>query len=181
MTQQNAVVGVFDSHLEAQTSIKELLDAGFDMAKLSIVGKDIQTEEHVIGFYQAGDRVKFWGKLGAFWGGFLGLLLGYSLFVVTGLGPLVVFGPMVSRIVGALEGAVVGAGLSALAAALYSIGIPESNCRQYEMAIQANKFLVITHGTGSEAASQARAILETSGAEHTGIHPEQFSGLVTVA
>lgn len=111
MTQQNAVVGVFDSHLEAQTSIKELLDAGFDMTKLSIVGKDIRSEEHVIGFYQAGDRVKFWGKLGAFWGGFLGLLFGYSLFVVPGLGPLVVFGPMMSRIVGALEGAVVGAGL----------------------------------------------------------------------
>lgn len=71
--------------------------------------------------------------------------------------------------------------MSALAAALYGIGIPESNCRQYEMAIQANRFLVITHGTGSEAASQARVILETSGAEHTGIHPEQYSGLVAVA
>ena len=32
------------------------------MKKLSIVAKDYQTEEHVIGFYDARDRVKFWGK-----------------------------------------------------------------------------------------------------------------------
>src|SRR3989442_9816962 len=31
---------------------------------LSIVGKDYHTEEHVIGYYNTGDRMKFWGKLG---------------------------------------------------------------------------------------------------------------------
>jgi len=76
---------------------------------------------------------------------------------------------------------VVGGGLGALAAALYGIGIPENTCLQYETAIQSNKFLVITHGTGSEATSQARDILATSGAQHTGIHPEQFDGIVMVA
>ena len=40
MSEQNAVVGVFKSHIEAETSIKELQQAGFDMKKLSIVGKD---------------------------------------------------------------------------------------------------------------------------------------------
>jgi hypothetical protein len=49
---------------------------GFDMKKLSIVGKDYHTEEHVVGFYNAGDRMKRWGKSGAFWGGFWGLLVG---------------------------------------------------------------------------------------------------------
>ena len=66
MSEHNAVVGIFNSHTEAETSIKELQRAGFDMKKLSIVGKDYHTEEHVVGFYNAGDRMKVWGKQGAF-------------------------------------------------------------------------------------------------------------------
>ena len=72
MAKNNAVVGVYDSHTKAEASIKELQRSGFDMKKLSIVGKDYHTEEHVIGYYNAGDRMKVWGKLGAFWGGLWG-------------------------------------------------------------------------------------------------------------
>jgi hypothetical protein len=98
------------------------------MKKLSIVGKDYHTEEHVVGYYNAGDRMKFWGKLGAFWGGLWNLLFGSALFLIPGIGPVVVFGPLVSWMVGALEGAVVVGGLSALGAGLYSIGIPKDSC-----------------------------------------------------
>ena len=95
MAENNAVVGIFNSHPEAETSIKELQQAGFDMKKLSIVGKDYHPEEHVVGYYNIGDRMKVWGKLGAFWGGFWGLLFGSALFIIPGIGPLIVFGPLV--------------------------------------------------------------------------------------
>jgi hypothetical protein len=84
MAENNAVVGIFNSYTEAETSIKELQKAGFDMKKLSIVGKDYHTEEHVVGYCNAGDRMKVWGKLGAFWGGFWGLLFGSALFIHPG-------------------------------------------------------------------------------------------------
>ena len=170
MAEQNAVVGIFDSHLKAETSIKELQRAGFDMKKLSIVGKDYHPEEHVVGYYNAGDRMKVWGKLGAFWGGFWGLLFGSALFVIPGIGPLIVFGPLVGWIIGALEGAVVVGGLSALAAALYSIGIPKDSVVQYETALKSAKFLVIAHGTADEA-TKAKSILETTGAAQIDVHP----------
>ena len=65
------------------------------MKKLSIVGKDYHTEEHVVGYYSTGDRMLYWGELGAFWGGFWGLLLGSAFFWVPGIGPLVVLtGPL---------------------------------------------------------------------------------------
>jgi uncharacterized membrane protein len=169
MAEHNAVVGVFDSHIKAETSIKELQRSGFDMKKLSIVGKDYHPEEHVIGYYNAGDRMKVWGKLGAFWGGFWGLLFGSALFVIPGIGPLMVFGPLVGWIVGALEGAVVVGGLSALAAALFSIGIPKDSIMQYETAIKSAKFLVIAHGTADEMA-KAKSILETAGAAQIDVH-----------
>ena len=176
MAENNAVVGIFNSHTEAETSIKELQKAGFDMKKLSIVGKDYHTEEHVVGYYNAGDRMKVWGKLGAFWGGFWGLLFGSALFIIPGIGPLIVFGPLVGWIVGALEGAVVVGGLSALAAALFSIGIPKDSSIQYETALKSDKFLVIAHGTADEAA-KAKSILETAGAAQIDVHSGISGGI----
>ena len=79
------------------------------------------------------------------------------------------FGPLVGWIVGALEGAVVVGGLSALGAALYSIGIPKDSIMQYETALKSDKFLVIAHGTADEVA-KAKSILETSGASQILVH-----------
>jgi hypothetical protein len=169
MTEHNAVVGIFNTHIEAETSIKELQLAGFDMKKLSIVGKDYHTEEHVVGYYNAGDRMKVWGKQGAFWGGLWGMLFGSALFVMPGVGPFFVFGPLAIWIVGALEGAAIIGGLSALGAALYSIGIPHDSSIEYETAIKSDKFLVIAHGTSGQVA-QAKSILETAGAAQVDVH-----------
>jgi hypothetical protein len=180
VTEHNAVVGIFNSHQEAESSVKELQLAGFDMTKLSIVGKDYHTEEHVVGFYNAGDRMKVWGKQGAFWGGFWGMLFGSALFVMPGIGPFFVFGPLAIWIVGALEGAAIVGGLSALAAALFSIGIPHDSSILYETALKSNKFLVIAHGTSGQV-TQAKSILETAGASQADIHQgirDEFSSQV---
>ena len=170
MAENTAVVAIYNSHTEAEASIKELQRSGFDMKKLSIVGKDYHTEEHVVGYYNAGDRMKVWGKLGAFWGGFWGLLFGSAFFRIPGIGPLIVFGPLVGWIVGALEGAVVVGGLSALGSGLYSIGIPKDSIMQYETALKSDKFLVIAHGTADEV-TKAKSILETTGAARVAAHP----------
>ena len=171
MAENSAVVGIYDSHTQAEAIIKELQRSGFDMKKLSIVGKDYHSEEHVIGYYNVGDRMKVWGKLGAFWGGFWGLLFGSALFIIPGIGPLVVFGPLVGWIVGALEGAAVLGGLSALGAGLYSIGIPKDSIMQYEAALKSDKFLVIAHGTADEVA-KAKSILETTSSAKVDTHSE---------
>src|SRR5271154_4863406 len=110
----NSVVAVFASHDQAEAAIRELQKDGYDMKQLSIVGKDYHTEEHVVGYYTTCDRMSYWGKLGAFWGGFWGLLFGSAFFWVPGIGPLLVAGPLVVAIVGALEGAVVMGSLTAL-------------------------------------------------------------------
>ena len=123
---KNSVVAVFDAHDEAEQAIRELRIDGFDMKQLSIVGKDYHTEEHVVGYYTTCDRMTYWGKLGAFWGGFWGFLFGSAFFWVPGVGPLLVVGPLVMAIVGALEGAVVTGGLSALGAGLSASAFPKT-------------------------------------------------------
>jgi hypothetical protein len=51
-TKHNAVTGIYPTHSEAEAAVKALQQSGFDMQKLSIVGKDSHTEEHVIGVLQ---------------------------------------------------------------------------------------------------------------------------------
>jgi uncharacterized membrane protein len=171
MSDKNSVVAIFESHDRAEDAIRELQKGGFDMKKLSIVGKDYHTEEHVVGYYTTGDRMKYWGKLGAFWGGFWGLLFGSAFFWVPGIGQLLVAGPLVMWIVGALEGAVVTGGLTALGAALYSIGIPKNSIVQYETEVKNGKLLLVVHGTADEV-KRARDLLDQSEANSTTVHAE---------
>jgi len=163
-TKNNSTVATYPSHTAAEAAIKELQQSGFDMKKLSIVGRDYHTDEHVVGYYNTGDRMKYWGKLGAFWGGLFGLLFGSAFFFIPGIGPLLVGGPLVGWIVGGLEGAAVVGGLDAIGAGLYSIGIPKDSILRYETAMKTDKFILIAHGTPEEAA-RAREILGRTGPE----------------
>ena len=157
----NTMVAVYNTHTEAEAGIKELQKTGFAMKKLSILGKDYHTDEHVVGYYNTGDRMKYWGKLGAFWGGVWGLLFGSAFFMIPGFGPILVAGPLVAWLVGALEGAVVVGGLSAIGAALYSIGIPEDSVVRYETAIKTGRYVIVAHGTANEAVSYTHLTLPT--------------------
>ena len=66
MPDKNITVAICNTHAEAEQAVKELQKFGYDMKKLSIVSKDYHTEEDVVGYYNTGDRMKKWGKLGAF-------------------------------------------------------------------------------------------------------------------
>ena len=105
--------------------------------------------------------MKYWGKMGALWGGFWGLLFGAAFFWVPGVGPLLVAGPLSAAIVAALEGGVVVGGLSALGAGLFGIGIPKDSIIKYETAIKVDQYLLVAHGTVDEV-GKAREILKTT-------------------
>jgi hypothetical protein len=48
--EHDSVVAVYDSHAAAEAAVRELAKSGFDMKKLSIIGKDYSTEEGSSGF-----------------------------------------------------------------------------------------------------------------------------------
>ncbi len=162
MNESNSAVAIYDEHTEAQAAINALREADFPLKGLSIIGKDYRTEEHAVGFYNSGDRMKFWGKTGAFWGGLWGWLVGAGFFLIPGVGHIIVLGPLVGWLVGALEGATLGAGIGVLGAALASAGIPKDSVVKYETAIGAGKFVVTAHGTPAEV-ERARSILAARG------------------
>ena len=160
MDYSDAAIAVFSDHPAADAAIKKLTAGGFDIKKLSVVGKGYHTDEKVVGFYNTGDRIKFWGSRGAFWGALWAIFFG-GLFITTPLlGPVIALGYLATAAIAAVEGAIVVGGLSALGAALYSVGIPKDSVLRYETAIKSDGFLVMAHGTADEIA-RAKAILGT--------------------
>ena len=160
MTSTDNCISIFKTHPEAEAAIIELDHAGFDMKKISIVGKDYEQEEKVIGYYNTFERVKFWSKRGALWGGLWGLLFSPAFICVPVAGSLTAGGLLFSTLASGLSTAAFTGGLTAFGATLYSIGIPKNSIIKYETAIKQEKYLLIVHGTRDEV-ERARDILTT--------------------
>ena len=169
METTDTVIAVFADHSAAESAVKKLSEAGFEMKNLSVVGKGYHTEEKVVGFYNAGDRVKFWGTRGAFWGGLWGWFFGGLFLTIPFVGHVVVLGYLGAMAISAIESAVVAGGASALGAALYSIGVPRNSVIDYEAAVKADAFLVTAHGSASEVL-RAKTMLGTLNPSRLDVH-----------
>jgi hypothetical protein len=169
MISENTAVAIFDSHQNAEEAVRALGRSGFSMEQLTIVGKGYHTDERVVGFYNTGERIKVWGKNGAFWGAIWGLFFGGVFMTLPLIGPIVVLGHLGVMLLGAAEGALVVGGVSALAGALASIGIPKDSVILYEEAVNADKFLVMAHGTPDEI-SRAKDVLNSASPTKLTVH-----------
>lgn len=169
MTTNGITVAIFETHDDAERALHALNNAGIDLRKISIVGRDYQTEEHATGFYKLGDRMRFFGGLGAFWGTLAGILLGAFVMFIPVFGHLIVLGPLASTIVAGLEGAALGGATGALVGALTAIGVPRNSAIRYELAVEANKFLVTVQG-GRDDIERAEQVLGTAGSTSVETH-----------
>ena len=97
----SVIVAVYETHTKTEQAVKKLEKADFDMSQLSIVGTDYHNDQQVIAYYNAGNRMKYWGELSGFWGGLWDRLSGAAVFWVPRVGPLLVAGPLATSMVGA--------------------------------------------------------------------------------
>ena len=180
MNRSDIVIAAFDTHTEADAAVRKLIENGFDMKQFSVIGRGYHTEEKVVGFYTLGDRMKMWGKYGAFWGGIWGVLFGGVFVTLPVTGPLVIAGFFASAVVSAIEGAVVVGGVSALGAALFNAGISKEHIVHYEAAIQAEGFLVMAHGA-SDDMTRAKAVLQAHAPTRLDHHEDTVPATATEA
>ena len=166
---RDAIVAVYGTHEGAERAVRALERTGFDMRRLSIVGRGYHTDEQVVGFYNTGDRVRYWGKLGAFWGALSGVLFGSAMLFVPVFGHIVILGPLVSALANGVVGSALTGGVSALGAALYGVGIPRNSVVEYESAVHADRYLLVAHGSADEV-RVAREHLAETGAERLDLH-----------
>ncbi len=102
-------------------------------------------DEQVTGFYNQGDRVRFCGSEGAFWGAMWSLFFGGLFVTVPVVGPVVALGYIGVVAIGVLEGAVAVGSVSAIAAALYGMGIPKDSVLQYPNREEASGAAITDH------------------------------------
>jgi hypothetical protein len=85
------------------------------------------------------------------------------------VGQVVVLGYIATIVIAGIENAVIVGGISALAAALFSIGVPKDSVIQYETALKTDSFLVMAHGPAAEIA-RAKTILGTVNPTRIDVH-----------
>ena len=170
MSDKHQVVNIFPSHTEAELAVLKLQRAGFDMQKISIIGKDYETTEHIRGFLTWKDTAKAGageaGYWGTFFGGLFGILTGVGLLFIPGVGPVIVAGHVAAVLAGWLEGMIVG-GMGAavaggLVGALVGLGIPKDQALKYETEIRAGRFVVFVSGTDEEIDRAQQILNEVS-------------------
>lgn len=169
MAQHGIAVAVFDTHDRADRAVHALSAAGIDLAKISIVGRDFQSEEHAVGFYKVGDRMRSFGSLGAFWGTLAGILVGAFVMVIPIFGHLIILGPLAATVVSGVEGAAVGGAAGVLVGALTALGVPRNSAILFDVAVHADKFLVTVQGSPKEI-EFAEQVLCTAGANAVETH-----------
>jgi uncharacterized membrane protein len=164
---EHTIVDTFPTHLEAEAAVLNLQKSGFDMQKISIIGKDYQTAEQVRGFLTWKDTAKAGAAGGGYWGSFIGglfgILVGAGVLFIPGAAPIIIAGPIVGVLAGWLEGTLVGgvgaAAIGGLAGALGGLGIPKDEVLKYETQIQAGEFMLLVTGN-DEDISQAKQMLD---------------------
>jgi hypothetical protein len=140
-------IALFSDSLQTEAGVRRLRQAGFDLRRLSIVGRNYHKEEHVAGVIDRGDGPHYWGRFGGLWSSFSAVPAGSALLLFPGVGQVVILGSFVNAVSAALG----QAGSGPLAAALASLGLAPEAVERYERAIRAGRFLVLAQGGRGEA------------------------------
>jgi hypothetical protein len=156
---QETVVASYRNHDDAENAVRILTSNGIPPSAISIIGRNFESNEKVLGFYRPGDAAVTGASEGAWYGGFFGLLLGaVGMFAFPLVGTLVVLGPLSGMIAGAIG----GAGIGALINALVALGVPKDQAIKYQNRLQAGEFLLLVRSPAVDTA-RAHELLANTG------------------
>lgn len=155
------VVGMFDDRDTAERAVQDLIDAGFDRNRVSLVAADPGGKiyrQHVDEEGSLASEGAATGLTsGAVVGGILGLLVGAGLiFVPAGV---IAAGPIAGLIAGGAAGAATGGILGGLV----GMGIPEEHADAYAEGVRRGG-TIVTIQADDDKAQQAHDLLDRDGA-----------------
>jgi hypothetical protein len=157
------VVASYRTHGDAEAAVKILGANGIPIGAISIIGRNFETKEQVLGFYTPGDAAIDGAATGAWFGGLFGLMLGaVGFFALPVVGTFFVLGPLAGMVAGIIG----GAGVGALINALVAVGVPRDQALKYQQRLQAGEFLIVVQAPPADIA-RAHEILE--GTAHTSV------------
>lgn len=155
------VVGVFESHDQAEKAVAQMRKSGFDTNEISIAAKEQQNQnnggdEDTLGMGMPGGTTT-----GGVLGGLAGLALGAGAIAVPGLGPIIAAGPIAGMLSGAATGGIAGG--------LIDMGIPEERGQYYENEVKSGKVLAAVRAH-EQKVQEAADIFRSHGAKDVETH-----------
>jgi hypothetical protein len=142
----NATLTVFKSQVDAEAALRLLARNGYDLGKVSMVGRDADSDARVSGYVNDDGRGSA-TKVGVSWGGIRGMLVGSGFCLVPGIGSVVVAGPLLGWIVRAIGNERAPDTLGALDAGLQVLGIPRASILRCEAALKVGKVVLVAEGS----------------------------------
>ena len=169
MRETNSIVAVYETPIDTVQGVNDLNNTGFNMAKLSLVAKESLSDEHIVGYYNSGGQVKYFGRLGTLWEQVGRMLAGTAFLIVPEIGPILMSGPVVEGFVAGLARMPGARGLGSFGAGLSGLGIPADSTVRYKAELCADRLLLIAHGAPDELL-RAKETLHKTRPEEVNIH-----------
>ncbi|MEH2063729.1 MAG: hypothetical protein V7K50_15950 [Nostoc sp.] len=141
LEKERKTIGVFAKRSDAQLVLQELKASNFPMQKVSVIARNTEEQSDIAGVEVKEDTSNTSEKdvAGAFTGGALG---GLVLWVIPGIGPVILAGEEATAIATTLAGG--------LPSFLLSLGIPENQAQGYSNLVCKGYYLVILTGIDIE-------------------------------
>jgi len=147
----NFLAAVFAEPAPAVAVIEAMIDEDFPMDKISMLHRAGGQGDDILGvsYRDEKERFKIWGAEGAALGSLGGLVAGAAgLFVLPGIGPVLIAGPLIDALAGAAIGAGLmgaGAAVTHLSIAFNRLGIPDDKLQVLHQAIMDGKTVLLIH------------------------------------
>ncbi len=154
------VVAIYESNDTAHAAVRDLNSVGFGPDHVSVIHRHFDPDAKSDEEMSLGDDSLHDAAVGGAVGGAVGAAGAATLMTVTGIGMVLMSGPLV-----ALTGAIVGAFLGAM----QGWGVREHNLKQYEKDVEDGKTLVVVTGDSTEIA-RADQLLRLTSASDVHLH-----------
>jgi hypothetical protein len=168
MLATNSIVAVYDTQTDVEMAVRDLQQAAFDLRRLSVFGREQESGEHVLGYYNIDGNMRYCGDRGSFWNDLWKQFEGAGHFAIPGLGRVLSAGPLTVSVVQAVRSPSAD-GLSAVGAGLCALNIPKASILRYESALKMHKLLLIAEGSTREVLN-CKDVLRESQPRETNIH-----------
>lgn len=159
MSKENTAISIYSNPDQIEEAVMELEGSGFDIKRISIIGKVYGDHPGLTALYEEGNRLKFRGKQSDLWNRLCALIRAWVLFRCPDTGALLALGPVSLWIVAVIDNSAIFNNLSVLGAMLYSMGLAKDSLQDYEEALRKGGYLLIVHGPSQEV-TQAKRILK---------------------
>lgn len=145
MPEKNTCILLYTTYEDVWQAVKKLQAQNFNLTAVSVVGNANDKEEQVVGVYTNDGNKHFQGTQAAFWQSLWEILDGELFFVTPELSSLFAAGAIVPLLVKEKDDIDIHGRFSALAATLFSMGVPANSIRQYEAEIKTGNILLIVN------------------------------------